>query len=186
MKRITAELEAQARSEEERTTAAGREARARALQKLQKVRMTVEELRLQAEEVLPAEGNREALELRAAGEAAIKRETGRAQSEAMQALYGAWSAAGNQGREIFLVQQIDAILEDVARATESLEIAHVNLIDSGDGRAVARFVGGYPAVVTEILARIKETIGIDIPEILGTAAGVDAASPSPTNPGPRS
>ena len=186
MKRITAELEAQAASEEERTTAAGREARARALQKLQKIRTTVEELRLHAEEVLPAEGNREALELRAAGDAAIKRETGRAQSEAMEALYGAWSAAGDQAREIFLVQQIDTILDQVARATESLEVDHVNIIDSGDGRAISRFVGGYPAVVTELLARIKETIGIDIPEILGSPRRLESGTPSPTHRDARS
>ena len=180
MKRIAAELEAQARSEEERTQGAGREARARALQKLQKIRSVLEELRLHAEEVLPAEGERKAQELRAAGDAAIKKETGRAQAEALSALHGAWRAAGDHAHEIFLVQQIDSILAQVARATESLEVRHVNLIDGGDGRALARYIGGYPAVVSEILARITETIGIDVPAILGASALTRPASTDTT------
>ena len=70
------------RSEEERTIAAGRAAQARAEQELQQVRKTLEELRLRAEVVIPAAKESEAQQLRAAGDAAVKAELGRAQSEA--------------------------------------------------------------------------------------------------------
>lgn len=169
-KRVLAELEAQAKSEEERTAAAGREAKAKALQDLQRIRGQLEALRLQAESVIPAEKEREASELRAAGDAAIRAETGRAQAEALDALHGAWREAGESAREVFLLQQIDRILERVAGAAEAISVAHVNLIDGGDGRTLARHVGSYPAVVTELLARIKETVGIDISAILSPDA----------------
>ena len=168
--RIRAELDAEARAEAERTAAAGREARARALQTLQRIRGTLEELRLQADQVIPAEREKTAQELRAAGDAAIRSETGRAQAESLKALYGAWKSAGDHAQEIFLIQQIDHILRDVARATSQLEVRHVSLIDGGDGQVLARHVGSYPAVVLEILGRIKETVGIDIPAILANSA----------------
>ena len=164
--RYKAELEAQARSEEEKTVAAGLEARAKAEQELQAIRGQLEQLRLQADTVIPADKEREAAELVAAGNAAIKAETGRAQGEALQALYTAWQLAGHDASEIFLIQQIDRIIADVAKVTDGLAVQNVNLIDGGDGRTLARYVGAYPAVVTEILERITATVGIDVVSIL--------------------
>ncbi len=174
--RLSAELEAQARSEEERTVAAGLAAQARAEQQLQEVRKVLEELRLQAEVVIPAAKESEAQQLRASGDAAVKAELGRAQSEALDALYGAWKSAGDRAREVFLIQQVDEILQDVAKVTEGLEIGHVNLIDGGDGRSIPRYVGAYPAIVTELLERIKETVGVDVAGILTAGHGAAASS----------
>jgi len=164
--RIRAELEARARSEEERTEAAGREARAVAEQRLQEIRQELERLRLEAEEVIPAQRRAEAAALRAAGDAAIKAETGRAQGDALAALYEAWTAAGSRAEEVFLVQQIDHLLAEVAAVTEGLGVERVNIIDGGDGRALARYVASYPNVVTELLESIKDTVGVDITSIL--------------------
>lgn len=171
LERVKAELEAQARSEEEKTIAAGLEARALAEQALQKIRGQLEQLRLEADTVVPADKQRAAQELRAAGDAAVRAETGRAQGQALQALLGAWKAAGDSANEIFLIQQIDRILADVAAVTSRLDVEHVNLIDGGDGRTLARHVGSYPAVVAEILERIKETVGIDIVSTLTNTNG---------------
>jgi flotillin len=164
--RIRAELDREARSEEERTQAAGMEARAIAEQELQQIRKSLEALRLEADTVIPAERQSEAQVLRAAGDAAIKRETGRAQSDALSALYAAWTAAGEHASEVFLLQQVDHILADVAKVTEGLVVDNVNVIDGGDGASLARYVGAYPAVVTELLDRIKQTVGVDVAAIL--------------------
>jgi flotillin len=166
LERHKAELEAKARSEEERTIAAGREARAIADQQLQKIRSDLETLRLQADTVIPADKARAAQELRAAGDAALRAETGRAQAQALDALMAAWREAGDDADEVFLIQQIDRILADVAAVTKRLSVEHVNLIDGGDGRTLARHVGSYPAVVAEIFERIKETVGIDVISML--------------------
>lgn len=166
-----AELEAVARSEEERTVAAAREARATMEQQLQGVRRELERLRLEAEEVIPAQRGAEAAALRAAGDAAIRAETGKAQGEALSALYSAWRAAGDRANEVFLIQQIDAILADVASVTEQLSIGRVNLIDGGNGESLARYVGAFPQVVAEILAKIKDTVGVDVAAILANEDG---------------
>jgi flotillin len=178
LERHKAELEAKARSEEETTIAAGREARAVAEQGLQQIRGQLEALRLEAETVIPADKARVAQELRAAGDAAIRAETGRAQAQALDALLAAWRTAGTDANEIFLIQQIDRIVADVAAVTDRLEIGRVNLIDGGDGRTLARHVGSYPAVVAEIFDRIKETVGIDVVSILTQAK----TPPRPTPP----
>ena len=133
--------------------------------------LKLEELRLQAEQVIPAELQSQATELKAAGDAAIKEEQGRAEAEALSALYGAWVDAGVHAKEVFLIQQIDRILSDVAKATEGLAVEHVNIIDNGDGTALAGYVGSYPAIVTELLSRIKDTVGVDIIDILSANKG---------------
>jgi flotillin len=170
LERIRAELESEAKSEEERTQAASREAEAIALQSLQRIRTRLENLRLQADEIIPAQKLREATELRASGDAAIRAERGRAQAESLSALQAAWTVAGDHAEEIFLLQQIDPILRQVAQVTGQINVQHVSLIDGGDGRTLARHVGSYPAVVLEILERIRETVGIDIPKILASGA----------------
>lgn len=166
LERHKAELDASAQSEEEKTIAAGLEARAIAAKELQRIRGDLEKLRLEADTVIPAQKQRIAEELRASGDAAIRSETGRAQGQALDALLAAWRAAGDDANEIFLVQQIDRILADVAAVTQRLDIAHVNLIDGGDGKTLARHVGSYPAVVAEIFDRIKDTVGVDVISIL--------------------
>jgi flotillin len=182
LERHKAELEAKAASEEERTVAAGREARAVAEQALQQIRGKLEALRLEAETVIPADKQRAAQELRAAGDAAVRAETGRAQGQALDALLSAWAAAGKDASEIFLIQQIDQILADVAAVTQKLQVERVNLIDGGDGRTLARHVGSYPAVVAEIFERIRETVGVDVVSIL-TARKPNAQRQSVLQPG---
>ena len=90
-----AQMEKQARSEEERTLAAEMEARARAEQKLQKVRADLERLRLQADQVLPAEANQKAQELRARGEAAATAEDVKASALVNALLAQVWDEAGS-------------------------------------------------------------------------------------------
>jgi len=83
-----------------------------------------------------------------------------------------------RAREVFLVQQIDQILADVASVTQNPTVEHVSLIDAGNGEALARYVGSFPQVVTEILARIKDTVGIDVTQILSaTNAGTGGVKP---------
>lgn len=173
LKHVQADLDATSRSEEERTIAAAREARATAEQRLQEVRRSLEQLRLEAEEVIPAQRKAEAKALVAAGDAAIRAETGRAQGDALAALYGAWGTAGERAREVFLVAQIDHLLAEVATVTKSIKVHSVSLIDGGDGHTLARHVASYPQVVTALLDNIRDTLGIDVSSILGAAAKND-------------
>ena len=103
-------MEKKARSEEERTTAAEQEARARAEQKLQKVRADLERLRLQAEQVLPAQASQKAQELRARGQAAATAEDGKASALVNDLLTQVWEDAGSTAELVFLLQQIEMVL----------------------------------------------------------------------------
>ena len=94
-------MEKKALSEEERTEAAEREAQARAEQKLQKVRAQLERLRLQAEQVMPAQANRQAQELRARGQAAATAEDVKASAVVNDLLTQVWEEAGSTAELVF-------------------------------------------------------------------------------------
>ena len=90
LRKIKAELDQRSKSEEERTAAAAKEASARAEQQLQTVRAKLERLRLEAEQVLPAEAAREAQALYAKGAAAEVAENAKAAAEVNEMLAQVW------------------------------------------------------------------------------------------------
>ena len=116
LRKIKAELEQQAKSEEERTAAAAKEARARAEQKLQTVRAELERLRLEADQVLPAEAEREAKTFEAKGSAASLAENAKAAALVNEMLSDVWQKTGVDASELFLIQQIEMVLKEAAKA----------------------------------------------------------------------
>jgi flotillin len=169
-----AELNAEARSAEERTVAAETEARARAEVKLQDARTELERLRLQADEVLPAEAAREASLLRAEGDAAPIAAQGHATAEALRLLNDAWDEAGDHASDIILLQQLESILDRVVDQLSQIKIARINVIDTGDGKGLGRLAGAYPAMVAAVLDEVGTTTGFDIRRIL--TRGLDTAN----------
>ena len=57
---------------------------------------------------------------------------------------------------------IDLILEKAARVPERLKLSRVNAIDRGDGKTLAGLVNIYPAIVTQFLAQVEQTLGINL------------------------
>lgn len=170
LRKIQADLEAKVRSEEEITAAAAREARAKAEQELQKIRAELESIRLNAETVLPSEADQIAKSFIARGDAAEIRERGKAVAEATDLLTEAWRDAGENAMAIYLIQEIDNILETIATGVSKIKIDNLNVIDSGDGTTLAAFSGAFPRMVRVAFDAINETTGIDIPqEISGKA-----------------
>lgn len=168
LRKIQADLESNVRSEEERTLAAAREARAKAEQELQKFRAELEGVRLQVETVLPAEANRVAQEFRAKGEAAFLRERGVAVAQTVQMMHDAWSEAGKTAMMAYLIDDIETILATAAQGVAKVKVGSVNVIDGGEGKALAGYVGNYPAMLKEVFSAVAATTGIDIP---GTISG---------------
>ncbi len=162
LRTIKAQLEQQARSEEERTNAAALEARARAEQELQAVRAELERLRLEADEVLPAQAQQRARELQAKGVAAIAAENAKAAALVNEMLTRVWREAGPAAGQIFLLQQVEMVLREATRLPEQLELKRIDVVDSGDGQALARLVNVYPAVVRQFLEQVRQTLGIDV------------------------
>lgn len=166
LRRIKADLDAQIRSEEERTAAAAREARAIAEQKLQQVRAKLEVLRLRVDEVLPAEADREAQQLHARGQAAYIRERGRAVAEALDTLVAAWRTAGDKALQIAIIEDLEKILEAAIQGVNRIDVKAVNVIDSGDGKTLSSYLNAYPDMLQTVFQAVDNTVGIDIPKAL--------------------
>jgi flotillin len=162
LRRIKAELEQQARSEEERTKAAAKEARARAEQQLQTIRAQLERLRLEADEVLPAEADKQAQELHARGEAAVLSENASAAALVNELLAQVWEETGTDASEIFYLQQIEMVLREASKIPSRLKLEQVNVIDSGDGKSLACLVNAYPEIFRQFLDRVDDTLGINV------------------------
>jgi flotillin len=179
---LESELAGQVNAEVERTEAAGREARAQAERRLQEIRTQLEQLRLTAEVVLPAEASQDAERLRAAGSAAIISERGRATADAFKALSDAWAEAGNDARDVFILQKLDDILQRVVKSVERVRTGSVTLVDSGGGETLPAYVASFPAIVGSVLAQIRDTLGVDLLGALRPRPGAPPAPPPPPPP----
>ena len=174
LRQVKAELDLKASSEEEITTAAALEAAAKAQQRLQTVRSQLERLRLQAEQVLPAQANQTARELIARGDAASFRENIEAEALVNEMLSQVWQQTGKDAKELFLIQQLETVLQEAVTIPGKLKLDRVNVIDDGNGKSLASLVNVYPEILTQFLSSVKDTLSIDIVGILNESSSKDA------------
>lgn len=175
LRTIQAELEQKAKSEEERTIAAGKEARAKAEQLLQTVRAELERLRLEADEVLPAQAQQQAQELLARGEAAAVAENARAAAQVNDLLSQVWQTTGADASELFYIQQIEMILKQAAKVPGRINLEQVSVIDKGDGKSIASLINAYPEIFRQFLENVNNTLGVNV-------MGSFEKKPTPTRP----
>jgi flotillin len=171
VRRVSAELEAEARSIEERSEAAAQGAYALAMQGLEGMRREVETLRLQCDVVVPAEIRQEASVLEAVGTAASTAENGRATAASLSMVADAWTTAGSSAQEMFLINKIEDIAHIVVEAVQKIKLGPVHLVDNGDGQTLPRFAAAYPNAVAEVLRSLATTTGVDITALLAGAQG---------------
>lgn len=162
LRKIKAELEQEARSEEKRAEAGAQEARARAEQALQTVRAELERLRLQADQVLPAEADRQAKELQAKGNSASVAENAKAEALVNELLSAVWQESGAEAAELFYIRQIETILREAAKVPKRVNLENVKVIDTGDGKAIASLVNAYPEIFRQFLDNVDRTLGINV------------------------
>jgi flotillin len=172
LRKIRAKLEQQAKSEEEITIAAAAEKRAKVEQKLQEVRAERERLRLQADQVLPAEADREAQTFFAQGKAAISAENAKATALVNDMLAKVWIETGKEASEVFLIQQLETILKESVKIPQHLQLDKINIVDNGDGKSLASIIKVYPEIVGQFLENIKQTLGVDVVGTLTKSSSV--------------
>lgn len=177
LRKVQAELDAQVKAEEERTLGAARQARAEAEQELQKVRGELETLRLQADQVLPAEAQGRAQEFKARGDAAILRERGLAASQALEMMSDAWRDAGDAALSIYLIEDFERLLASAANGISKIKVDNLSMIDGGDGKVLSNYAGSYPAMLTAIFAAVSESTGIDIQKSISGKSASSEAKP---------
>jgi flotillin len=179
LRRITAEVEKQARIEEERTQAAAEEARARAQRELQAIRANLEQARLEVEQILPARAQQTAQEFAARGESATLEENAKAAAQASQMLVQIWQDTGVDASQLFLVQQLEMVLKEAGRIPSRLHLHEVNVVDNGDGKAIAALLNAYPEMVRQFLRQSEATLGIPLmADRPSSSAPLDMTQPS--------
>ena len=83
-----------------------------------------------------------------------------------------WLKAGRDAKDIFLIQQIEQVLQTVVVRVNAVDLGAVSIVDS-TGDALPRHVASYPATVRKVLEELYLSTGVDIPGILsGNAHGV--------------
>ncbi len=184
LRQLTADLELDAKSEEEKATARALAARAEAEQELQKVRTDLETIRLEADVVIPARTEKTAREIIAAGEAAEIAEKGRALAEVLRMMTAVWAEAGDAALDVFMLNRMEEIMQKVAEAAKQVEVRQVALIDSGDGTSLPNYVSSFPKIVASLFDEMRSTVGLDISGALhgrGTLEGKSFAVPQKTS-----
>lgn len=174
LRRVQAALEGDASAVEREAEAATKTARAMAEKSLQDLRRQLEQQRLQAEVVIPADVQRQARAVLAVGEAAPSAENGKAAVEVLRMMSEAWQSMGPQAKEIYVIQHLDEIVGTVVDNVASARIDEVSVLDHGDGKALAGYAAAYPNMVASVLSALAEFTGIDVPTLLSGADGARA------------
>jgi len=177
LRQIKAEVDGEAGSEEARAEAAGQQARAEADLELQKMRGELEQLRLEAEVTIPADVEAQVRGLLAAGQAAPIAANGEAMAQSLQEVAGAWRDSGGKAMDMFVLQNLEGIFGDVAKAAGRIKVGEVNLIDGGDGKTLPAYAASYPATMGKLLEEVTKTLGVDIAKVI-----TGTSSTSSTNP----
>jgi flotillin len=141
-------------------------------------------IKLEIDQVMPAEAAKRAAEYRAKGDAAAIRERGNAVKMALAELQSAWAEAGKDALSIYLIEDIEQILATATAAVGRIKVNDVNLIDGGDGQTLAAYTAAYPAMLQTVFDAVTQTTGIDIPGALsGASSGGRGRGPLPSGLG---
>jgi flotillin len=87
-------------------------------------------------------------------------------SASLAEVAAAWKDSGGRAMDIFVLQHLDQIFGDVARAATRVKVGEVNLIDGGDGKTIPAYAAAYPATMTALFEQISRTLGIDIARVI--------------------
>lgn len=157
---IDAETRMSALVAEERAVVAAMVAQSKAEVDVQKAR--VEQIRqmLEANVVAPARAECEAMEQKAAADVAPIIEEGKARADAMMKLATSWQSAGDEARQIFLLQKLEPIIHQLTQTIADTRIDKVTVIDSKStaGQQV------NPAKLIALAEQVKHLFGVDLVE----------------------
>lgn len=171
LRQVKAQLEGEAQAVEREAEAAAKTARAMAERELQGIRAQLEQRRLMADVIIPAEVQRQAQQILAKGAAAPTVENGIAAAEVLDVMSEAWTSMGPQAKELYVIQHLEQIVGTVVSSLENVNVKEVNVLDQGDGSALASYAATYPKMVASVMTALKDTTGVDVPAILANQKG---------------
>lgn len=154
---------------EQEADVAAQVAAARAELEVQKARVEQVRRQLEADVVEPAKAQCEADEQAARAAVAPIIEDGRARADALRQLSKSWTEAGDQAREIFLLQKLEPIMNQITETIGDTRIEKVTVIDTP---ANSGGPGGIdPKKLIALNEQTKELFGIDLVEKFSNLGG---------------
>jgi uncharacterized membrane protein YqiK len=81
---------------------------------------------------------------------------------------------------VFFIQQLEGVLKQAAAIPNRMHLQRVQVIDNGSGESLAGLVNAYPEMVRQFLARLDETLGLNMVGIL-SQAGLNSGAGHPAN-----
>jgi len=158
---------AEASRAEERAKVAGEISRVEETKTLEAGRIEANKLKFQADVVIPAQAEKEALLLKAAGEAARTFEEGKAKAEALSLLREQWEHQNS--KDLFMIQLMPELVAHVSRVIASnLNVERLTVVDggSGAGGGLPQLVGNLAGSVNSFFEQMKTLTGLDLVRLM--------------------
>jgi flotillin len=150
-------------------------ARATADLEVQKARIEQVKLQLEADVVAPANAYRAQMEVQARAAVAEIRENGLATAAGMRRLTEVWLEAGDQAREIFLLEKFRTLVGIIVGTVKNVHVDQLTFVGGGPQGA-----GSTAGQVASLVEQLRAGANIDVPEILkrfGIGLGATRAEP---------
>lgn len=152
----------------------------------QQAEAEAERARLSATDVARALAARDVAKAKAEGDAARTLEEGKARASAIEQI-GQAIQANPDALKVMLVEMMPAVVTELAKTVQNIDLGNVTVIDSGDGRAMAGAALGRARMLSESLATLESVLGVDLRHLSQSiarnmttgAGGTAAAKPEP-------
>lgn len=109
---------------------------------------------LQADIIAPAEADCKQAIARAQGDAARIIEDGKARAEGSLRLAESWKSAGDNARDIFLLQRLEPLLQILTDSIPEVEVENVTIVDGKNGTTATK--------IASFVEQLRQTTGIDL------------------------
>jgi flotillin len=145
-------------------------ARAQAELAVQRARIEQVKLQLEADLIKPALAYRLQKQAQARAKVASIRENGRAAAAGLRELSGAWLRAGDNAREIFILEKLRGLIAILVGTVNEIKVDQLTVVGSDGGQ------GTTAGKVAGLIEQLRSAADIDLPEILkGIGIGAKAA-----------
>jgi flotillin len=124
---------------------------------VQQERIKKVEQQLKADVIAPAAAACKEAIARAEGDAADILEQGKAKAEAIRRLAKAWQDAGNNARDIYLLQRLEGLLQTLAAAVPEVKVGNVTIVDTQTNGTIPK--------TAAFVEQLRQTTGIDLSTI---------------------
>jgi flotillin len=161
---------------EEQAQVAQMVAKAKAELMVQTARIEQVRRQLEADVIAPAKAEYEAMEQQARANVAPIVEDGKARADALRQLSKSWTEAGDKAREIFILQKIEPVIQQLTDTISDTRIERVTVIDSPNSGSGA---GMDPRKLIALNEQVKELFGIDLVDKLGNLGGSKKSESTP-------